>query len=395
MKTSPTRALIFPSLLLLACLASTARASNVEGTVLDAADGATLVVSTRDNTAARFRLRSLKVPPATSAFGSLARKHLSDLTKGKRVRLRVTAIDRDGTMVGPVFDGTADVAMQMLRDGAARLDEADLGWQEEYARSLYVECEAAARAEGRGVWEKGVVEELARAERAAPAPAAQPGKAAPASDSLDWTAAAALPSARPAAPKRKGAPKTPEEKADGLGNMAVALLKQGRPDAAMPYARELVQLTPKDPKAHTLLAVLLNLTGSRQEALSQCREALRLDPQSPLAHLFTGNVLVSMQRYEEGVREYREAVRLNPRLANAHFNLGVVLMLLNRDREALASYREVDKLAPGQAVVKNNVGLVLYKLGKEAEARALWREVLKSGDAQASKLAQHNLDHLP
>lgn len=393
MKTSPrSHALIITALLLLVCLApAAARASNVEGTVLDAADGATLLVSTRDNTAGRFRLRSLKVPPAASAFGSLARKHLSDLTKGKRVRLRVTALDRDGTLVGPVFDGAADVAMQMLRDGAARLDESDLGWQDEYARRLYAECEAAARAEGRGVWEKGVLEELARSEAQ---PAALPGRAAPATERLDWNAPAAVASSRPAAPKRKRAPQTTEEKAEGLGQMVLAMLRQGRPDAALPYARQLVQLTPKDADAHMALAQVLTETGSAQEALPHCREALRLDPKKAPAHLVMGNVLTSLRRYEEGLREYREAVRLNPRSASAHYNMGVTLMLKGHDTEALAAYLAAEKLQPDQPVIKNNLGLVLYRLGRREEARARWGEVLKMGEPNTSRMARHNLEKL-
>lgn len=393
MKTSPiSHALVIPTLLLLVCLApAAARASHVEGTVLDAADGATLLVSTRDNTAARFRLRSLKVPPAASAFGSLARKHLSDLTKGRKVRLKVTALDRDGTLVGPVFDGAADVAMQMLRDGAARLDESDLGWQDEYARKLYAECEAAARAEGRGVWEKGVLEELARSEAA---PAARPGQAAPASHRLDWTAPAVVPSSRPAAAKRKRAPQTPEQKAEGLGEMIKAMFQQGRADAALPYARELVQLRPKDADAHTSLAVILTATGSAQEALSHCREALRLDPKMPQAHLVTGNVLTSLRRYEEGLREYREAARLDSRFAVAHYNIGVTTMMMGRDTEALAAYLAAEKHAPDSPVIKNNLGLVLYRLGRREEARARWREVLKIGEPNSSRMARHNLEKL-
>jgi tetratricopeptide (TPR) repeat protein len=85
-----------------------------------------------------------------------------------------------------------------------------------------------------------------------------------------------------------------------------------RPDLALKEYARLLQLAPRDSRAHYLLGKALSELNRRPEAIRSLREALRLRPDFPMARLDLGIALFQDGDLEGARRELEEAVRLEP-----------------------------------------------------------------------------------
>lgn len=122
-----------------------------------------------------------------------------------------------------------------------------------------------------------------------------------------------------AAPKETGI--SPQAKA--INDEAYALIKEKKPEEALPKAEEAVRLAPAFNEAQKNLALSLSMLRRYDEALAPAREAVRLKPDFDKAHNVLGKILYGLGQYRESVVEYKEAIRLNEKYALAYFNLGV------------------------------------------------------------------------
>lgn len=365
----------------LLCLASTSRAAGVRGVVADVLDSRTISVSGGATAPLRVRLRGVGVPRNDPSMTEAARQHLAQLVLGKEVTVETLGLDQSGDVVGAVFVEEMDVGMQMVRDGAAPYDSSYGGGADALAGRLYAECESAARREKRGIWQ----ESTSAGSEFADAPGAG-DNGADVRDGFE-------PTARLSADRTKG--EASRDKVKQLSAAAHGLLQRGQAEAALPLAREAVELAPASAEARKNLALALADTGQYDEALKHCREALRLDPGMDTAHNVMGKILHGQGRLTGAAAEYREAIHLNPDYAKAYYNLGVTLYAMGKFGEALAAYRGAERLAPEQPVVKFNMGMALFKLGRPGDARAKWAEASAMGDPAVARLAQEALRRLP
>jgi endonuclease YncB( thermonuclease family) len=124
--------------------------SKMVGQVVDAVDGKTVVLEV-DGRRLIAELQYIEVPDAEQPLHQTVRDHLRKLTVGSTAEFRPNGF-APGKAFGRLYAGSGDVAVQMLRDGAAwHLPPAasgqDAAVSEEYRRN-----EEQARAERRGVW---------------------------------------------------------------------------------------------------------------------------------------------------------------------------------------------------------------------------------------------------
>jgi len=132
-------------------LAAAASAATLQAKVIEVQSGNTLVV-TNINRPVSVRLKAIVPPEVGQPFNDVARDHLKALVLDKTVTVEYTHF-ADNYLEARVFFNNIDIGSQMLRDGVAWYDHA-LDYELKPAdRDLYGQCEAAARAEKRGLWQ--------------------------------------------------------------------------------------------------------------------------------------------------------------------------------------------------------------------------------------------------
>ena len=112
-------------------------------------------------------------------------------------------------------------------------------------------------------------------------------------------------------------PNAPEAHAQ----LALALWKQNRNEAAYDEVRRASELAPKDANIRNYLGIALGRLGRFPEAIDQLHEALRLNPNSADAHNNLGLALLASGKPQESIPEFEAALRLNPELKGAADNL--------------------------------------------------------------------------
>lgn len=123
------------------------RATEIVGTVIGVADGDTITVLTSAKDRVRVRLYGIDAPESHQAFGTVAKKALSERIFRKMVRIDVVSRDRFGRTVGRVFFGDDDIGLGQVRGGFA-------WWYAHFAANdeALRDAEAEARKSKSGLW---------------------------------------------------------------------------------------------------------------------------------------------------------------------------------------------------------------------------------------------------
>jgi len=133
------------------CLPLLASAATLQAKVVQVESGNSLVVS-NINRPLRIRLKAVAPPESGQAFSEAARDHLKALVLDQAVFVEYTHL-AGGYLEAKVILNGVDIGSQMLRDGVAWYDGASSYELSESDRSLYAQCEQAARNEKRGLWQ--------------------------------------------------------------------------------------------------------------------------------------------------------------------------------------------------------------------------------------------------
>src|SRR5262245_47624955 len=142
---------LFAAISVLICCAAVADAATLQAKVVEVKSGNTLVVSNTSRSV-RVRLKSVAPPEAGQPFFDAARDHLKALVLDQAVTVEYTHLV-DGYLEARVFLNGLDIGSQMLRDGVAWFDHSTNYGLKDSDRDLYAQCEQAARAEKRGLWQ--------------------------------------------------------------------------------------------------------------------------------------------------------------------------------------------------------------------------------------------------
>ena len=124
-KCSMTIASAFKSFLiplaLLLCLAATAFArSEIEGKVVNVADGDTITVLMPDFEQVKVRLYGIDCPEKKQAFGQKATQFTAQRVAGENVRVQIMDTDRYGRSVGVVYtENGTNLNRELLTNGLA------------------------------------------------------------------------------------------------------------------------------------------------------------------------------------------------------------------------------------------------------------------------------------
>lgn len=106
-------------------------------------------------------------------------------------------------------------------------------------------------------------------------------------------------------------------------NLAVALLKSGRPDDAADAAREAIARDPGNPMFAEALANAFEESDDAENAAQAYRDTILIDPTQTTAQNNLGAILAEQGQLTEAIDHFMAAIQSKPEYAPAWFNLGV------------------------------------------------------------------------
>ena len=103
-------------------------------------------------------------------------------------------------------------------------------------------------------------------------------------------------------------------------NYALALLRAGKSDVAVPILKDVQAHDPSLPHTWFNLGIYYKKNGDEDAAIEQFRQMLKLTPDEPIAH-YQLATLLKTDNPQSGIAEFVKTEQLNPNLAAAHFQL--------------------------------------------------------------------------
>jgi Flp pilus assembly protein TadD len=151
---------------------------------------------------------------------------------------------------------------------------------------------------------------------------------------------------------------------------AEELMKQQQYAAAAAEWQRVLELDPKNARAHNSLGVALAHTGQLEEAMAHYREAVAQSPQYAEAVNNLGEALAGSGAEQEAIAQFEKAVRLGPDYATARTNLGVMLARTGQPGKAVVHLKKAVELKPEAAEARRNLGHALAEQGDLPAASA-------------------------
>ena len=162
-----------------------------------------------------------------------------------------------------------------------------------------------------------------------------------------------------------------------LNNLAISLMKLGKPEEAGAACSRAIELDPKFANAHNNLGIALSHLKDVPGAIAAHHKALEIDPKYAAAHGNLGRIFADQMEYDKAVESYRKALELDPNLADVHSNLGNVLVEQEKLEEAAASYLKAIELAPKDDKLYFNYGILLARQKKPDEALTAYHKAVE------------------
>ncbi len=102
---------------------------------------------------------------------------------------------------------------------------------------------------------------------------------------------------------------------------ALAHVRLGEVEQALPYAQRMVELAPENPKSHVMLGTVLQRLKRHDEAIAAFNQALTLDPNNPDALNGRGTALFNgKQQYREALADFDRAIAVQPNSGMVYLN---------------------------------------------------------------------------
>jgi tetratricopeptide (TPR) repeat protein len=149
--------------------------------------------------------------------------------------------------------------------------------------------------------------------------------------------------AREAAERKYDRPTSLEELGEALTHYGAALLALGDTAGARACFESTLDLTASAEAEFQLGTVLLK-EGKPDEALPRLDRAALLNPKDRRAPHNAGTALLALGKPDEAAERFRTAIQRDPNYAPAHASLGQIALAQNRPAEALLHYRRAVEL---------------------------------------------------
>jgi tetratricopeptide (TPR) repeat protein len=162
-----------------------------------------------------------------------------------------------------------------------------------------------------------------------------------------------------------------------LHMLGVAALHNERPEEALRYLDEAIEIDADEAGAHYNRGMVLQALKRPEEALTSFDRALALKTDFFEAWNNRGLALRDLKQPEQALESYRRALAIRPEAITALNNLGNIQCDLGRYDEALPCFDRAAQLQPGHAQTYFNRGVALAGLKRTDEAAASYRRALE------------------
>ena len=176
---------------------------------------------------------------------------------------------------------------------------------------------------------------------------------------------------------------------DAHFNLGALQAKRGIIDDAIVHYGNALKVSPDHYKASTNLGLLLAEKGRHDLALQNYEAALKHVPNQVDLLNNTGNSLVALRRPQDALAYFSRALKINPNDARTHYNTGTAHDALGSLQDAIQSYTQAVRLDPADAVAHNNLGVAYAKLRRFDDAEKYLKIALKLDPQYGA--AQRNL----
>ncbi|MCG7982483.1 MAG: thermonuclease family protein [Candidatus Thiodiazotropha lotti] len=136
--------------LMISLISQSSHAASIQGQVTGVDSGELIQIKTSDGRYRQVKLTGIHIPTHSRVWTVNAKRHLAMLLAGRIVTVEYQKLTAKGVILGLVRHGGADVALQMLKAGLARVSIGDpLNPQ---TLGVYQAYETQARNRGMGLW---------------------------------------------------------------------------------------------------------------------------------------------------------------------------------------------------------------------------------------------------
>jgi tetratricopeptide (TPR) repeat protein len=126
--------------------------------------------------------------------------------------------------------------------------------------------------------------------------------------------------------------------------LAMALVSQGKAEAATPHFENVVRLRPDSARAHLNLGANYLHAGRIEDATTEFQKALKIDPDNPTLNYNLGSLYLAQRRFQDALPYLQQAYRQQPQMAGNAHQLALCYFFLGRHQEAAEL---LNKLAAG------------------------------------------------
>jgi len=169
-------------------------------------------------------------------------------------------------------------------------------------------------------------------------------------------------------------------------NMGIALMQEGKTEAAISQFQEALQINPDfKPAANSLKSALaiqreLELDSSKLKAL------LKGNPGSAELNFQLGNLFLRQGDQRQALEQYKKALELDPKFLPALNNMALVAAANKEYDKALALFLDVLNASPNDAETHFNVACMYSQLKRVDESIAYLKKAIDKGYANWERI---------
>jgi tetratricopeptide (TPR) repeat protein len=176
--------------------------------------------------------------------------------------------------------------------------------------------------------------------------------------------------------------KVPQDSAAAYLFTARLLLRLDFGPIAEEYGKKAVELDPKLPLAHQLLAELYLYQSKIPEAAAQLEQELTINPGNPVAYYKLADAYTRLQKFDEAEKLLQRSIWLDATSTGPYILLGKVLQKKGETQLAIRALQRAISMDPNNDIPHHLLGLAYRDLGRteDAERELKLAEQLQSRD---------------
>lgn len=182
-----------------------------------------------------------------------------------------------------------------------------------------------------------------------------------------------------------------EANAMALTNLSRVMTWAGKQEEARRLVERASSISTDHHTLHQQVSVLMR-SGRYEEALPYAKQAALLMPDIPVVRINHGIILALLGHNAEALQELETAARLDSTMIGLYYHLGLVLSDLGYKDRAEKKYRKALELEPENADVYNNLGILLVQQGDLEEAMDMFEQAVEANPNHLN--AMRNLERV-